>query len=189
MTDEKFIDYYEVLEVSPNANSGTLERMFRYLAQRYHPDNPETGDRLRFDAVLEAHNALKDPVERVQYDIRHKEHANRRYKLADAVNNGLGRDLEIQDKLLSVLYVKRRQNVRDPGIGDYELQLLLDCPPEHLEFHVWYLKEKGFVRRGENGMLTITAEGVDRANSEEYRATMQKLLTDRARGNSGAHDG
>ena len=41
----KFIDYYETLEISPNANSGTIERMFRYLAQRYHPDNKDTGDR------------------------------------------------------------------------------------------------------------------------------------------------
>ena len=29
-----FVDLYEILEISPNANSGTLERMFRYLAQR-----------------------------------------------------------------------------------------------------------------------------------------------------------
>ncbi|MGR9037200.1 MAG: DnaJ domain-containing protein, partial [Gammaproteobacteria bacterium] len=34
-----FVDYYEVLEISPNANSETIDRIFRYLAQRYHPDN------------------------------------------------------------------------------------------------------------------------------------------------------
>ena len=39
MEASKFIDYYELLEISPNANSGTIERMFRYFAQRYHPDN------------------------------------------------------------------------------------------------------------------------------------------------------
>nr|WP_246767912.1 DnaJ domain-containing protein [Bradyrhizobium sp. CCBAU 53340] len=33
---------YETLEISPNANSGTIERMFHYLAQRYHPDNRKT---------------------------------------------------------------------------------------------------------------------------------------------------
>ena len=37
-------DYYEILEVSPNANSETIERIFRYLAMRYHPDNRDTGD-------------------------------------------------------------------------------------------------------------------------------------------------
>ena len=62
MEPSKFIDYYEILEISPNANSGTIDRMFRYLAQRYHPDNQDTGDRLRFDAIVEAHDTLRDPV-------------------------------------------------------------------------------------------------------------------------------
>ena len=35
MEASEFIDYYEILEISPNANSGTVERMFRYLAQRF----------------------------------------------------------------------------------------------------------------------------------------------------------
>jgi curved DNA-binding protein CbpA len=32
MESTDFIDYYEILEISPNANSGTIERMFRHLA-------------------------------------------------------------------------------------------------------------------------------------------------------------
>ena len=54
MESSEFIDYYEILEISPNANSGTVERMFRYLAKRYHPDNQDTGDRLRFHLILDA---------------------------------------------------------------------------------------------------------------------------------------
>jgi hypothetical protein len=30
-----------------------------------------------------------------------------------------------------------------------------------MRFHVWYLKENGWLRRTENGMLAITASGVD----------------------------
>ena len=62
-------DYYETLEISPNANSETIERVFRYLAMRYHPDNQDTGDQLRFSQIMEAHDTLKDPVKRAQYDI------------------------------------------------------------------------------------------------------------------------
>ncbi len=76
MEASKFIDYYEILEISPNANSGTIERMFRYLAQRYHPDNPDTGDRPLFDAIMEAYDTLRDPIKRAQYDIEHKNHSN-----------------------------------------------------------------------------------------------------------------
>ena len=57
-----FTDHYEILEISPNANSETIERIFRYLASRYHPDNQDTGDLSRFSEIVEAHNTLKDPV-------------------------------------------------------------------------------------------------------------------------------
>jgi curved DNA-binding protein CbpA len=174
-----FNDYYEILEISPNANSETIERIFRHLAKRYHPDNQDTGDQLRFSGILEAYNALKDPVKRARYDIQHKNHLGFRTKLAEEASNtkGIERDVLIQDKLLSILYVQRRQNINDPGIGDMELERLSDCPREHLEFHLWYLKSKGWIGRQENGTLAITVEGVDRANSEQRRETTTKLLT------------
>jgi hypothetical protein len=43
-------------------------------------------------------------------------------------------DVATQDHLLSLLYVKRRQNINDPGIGDYDLERLSGCPREHLGF-------------------------------------------------------
>jgi curved DNA-binding protein CbpA len=170
-----FTDYYEILEISPSANSETIERIFRYLAQRYHPDNQDTGDLIRFGEVVEAHNTLRDPVKRAQYDIQHKRLSGSRWKLVEEAN-GIGRDAVIQDKLLSILYVKRRQNINEPGIGNHELELLSGCPREHLEFHLWYLKEKGWLGRLENGMLAITVEGVDRANSDHRRESTTKLL-------------
>jgi len=183
MEASTFTDYYEILEISPNANSETIDRIFRYLARRYHPDNQDTGDRLRFDEILQAHTALKDPIKRVEYDLRHKNHSGVRWKLAEEASDskGIKRDGDIQDKLLSILYVKRRQDTNEPGVGNVDLERLSGCPREHLEFHVWYLKEKGWIRRLENGLLAITVEGVDRANSEHHRGTTSKLLTDQNR--------
>ena len=85
-----FIDYYELLEISPNANSETIERIFRYFALRYHPDNQDTGDELRFSEILEAHNTLKDPVKRAQYDIEHRYHSDLRGELAEEASNPKG---------------------------------------------------------------------------------------------------
>ena len=56
MENLNFVDYYEILELSAKANAGTVERVFRHLATRYHPDNRETGNRAIFDLVIEAHN-------------------------------------------------------------------------------------------------------------------------------------
>ena len=176
-----FTDFYEILEISPNATSETIERMFRHLAMRYHPDNPSNGDRTRFDEVVEAHNTLKDPIKRVQYDIQQKNHLASRLELAEEASNtkGIGRDVVIQDKLLSILYVKRRQDMKEPGIGEYELERLSGCPREHLQFHLWYLKAKGWIAKMEDGMLAITAEGVDHVNSKHRRREdTTKLLTD-----------
>ena len=174
-----FTDYYELLEISPNANSETIERIFRYFAMRYHPDNQHTGDESRFSEIVEAHNTLKDPVKRAQYDIQHKYHSDLRSELAEEANNtkGIEWDVVIQDKLLSLLYVKRRKDINNPGLGDSELERLSGCPREHLEFHLWYLKAKGWIGRIENGMFAITVEGVDRANSKHLRETTTKLLT------------
>jgi curved DNA-binding protein CbpA len=179
MEASMFTDYYEILEISPNANSDTIERIFRHLAQRYHPDNQDTGDLSRFSEIVEAHDALKDPVKRAQYDIQHRDHSGSLWKLAEEASNtkGIERDVVIQYKLLSILYAKRRQDINDPGIGNHELELLSGCPREHLEFHLWYLKAKGWIGSLENGMLAITVEGVDRANSEQRRETTTKLLT------------
>jgi len=173
-----FTDYYEILEISPNANSETIERIFRHFALRYHPDNQETGDKFRFSELMEAYSTLKDPVKRAQYDIQYKNHAHSRWKLSEEASNAksIERDVVIQDKLLSILYVKRRQDINDPGMGDYELERLSGCPREHLEFHLWYLKAKGWIARLEDGMLAITVEGVDRTNSEPLREAT-KLLT------------
>ena len=176
-----FTDYYEVLEISPNANSDTIERVFRHLAMRYHPDNQATGDALRFSKILEAHGTLKDPVKRAQFDIQHKNHSGVLTNLVKEASNpnGIERDVVVQDKLLSIFYAKRRRNINDPGFGDVELERVSDCPPEHLEFHLWYLKAKGWIKRLENGTLALTVEGVDRAISEQRRETTTKLLTDK----------
>jgi curved DNA-binding protein CbpA len=173
-----FIDYYELFEISPNANSETIERIFRYFAMRYHPDNQDTGDEARFSELVEAHNTLKDPVKRAQYDIQYKYHLNIRRELTKEASNtkGIERDSVIQAKLLSLLYVKRRQDVNNPGIGDEELERMSGCPREHLEFQLWYLKAKGWIGRIENGKFAITVEGVDRTNSEHRRDTTIKLL-------------
>jgi curved DNA-binding protein CbpA len=173
-----FTDHYELLEISPNANSETIERIFRYLALRYHPDNQSTGNVDRFSEIVEAHNTLKDPVKRAQYDLQHKYHLTLRSELAaEAGNtNDLERDVFIQERILSLLYVKRRKDIRSPGMGNFELERLSGCPREHLEFHLWYLKSKGWIKL-EDGMFAITVEGVDRAKSEERRETNTKLLT------------
>jgi curved DNA-binding protein CbpA len=180
METSNFIDYYEILEISPNANSGTIERMFRYFAHRYHPDNKDTGDRVRFGVVLEARAELGDPAKRAKYDVQYKIHSDLHWNLAEKASNsnGIERDSDIQNKVLALLYARRRQDITDPGVGNLQLERLLGCPAEHLDFHFWYLKAKGWIAKTECGTLAITADGVDRVNIEHHAHAAKKLLTD-----------
>jgi curved DNA-binding protein len=62
-------DYYEVLGVSRDANADELQRAFRQLARRHHPDvNKDPSAEERFKEINEAYGVLSDPATRARYD-------------------------------------------------------------------------------------------------------------------------
>ena len=64
------LDYYEVLNVSRDADDTVLKSSYRKLAMQYHPDrnpnNPEAEE--KFKACSEAYQILSDPEKRAAYD-------------------------------------------------------------------------------------------------------------------------
>jgi curved DNA-binding protein CbpA len=179
--DTNFDDHYETLQVSPNADADTIDRVFRHLAKRYHPDNQETGDRERFDHLLAAHRVLSDPEQRTRYDLRYEEGRALQWGLAREAASGqvIEDDAIVRERLLSLLYVQRRRDVRNPSIGNIELERLLSLPEAHLEFHIWFLKEKKLVERTERG-FAITALGVEEAEQARSLLTRERLLPEQA---------
>jgi curved DNA-binding protein len=62
-------DYYEVLGVARDASADEIQRTFRTLARRYHPDvNRDPGAEERFKQINEAYQVLADPATRSRYD-------------------------------------------------------------------------------------------------------------------------
>jgi len=181
MEANSFVDYYKIMGVRPDVNPDDLNRRFHRLAKRYHPDNPQTGNRDRFDLLVEAHNLLKDTGKRSQYDVLYNQVVGpqQSFQTNGSGPDTVGQDVDIQDKLLSVFYSKRRHNIRDPGVPEMELERIFGCKIEALEFHLWYLKAKRWVERLENGMLSVTVEGIDHINSEHHRRKTTMLLMDR----------
>jgi curved DNA-binding protein CbpA len=163
MGDVEPANHYEVLQVSPRADQDTIQRVFRHLAKRYHPDNAESGDAVRFKQLLDSYQVLSSPEERARFDVRHAERAERTWRVFDqrtALDNVAG-DRRMRGALLSVLYTARRNDTDRPGLGEIELERMLGCPETHLKFHIWYLRENGLIKRTESGALAITAMGVD----------------------------
>ena len=165
MNDDFIADHYEDLQVSPNADQETIERVYRLLAKRYHPDNGCSGCVDKFDMVTKAYGVLSDPAKRAAFDARYEQIRNRRWKLAAAsrpsLNGNGNRDQEIRNAVLSVLYIERRNDPSAASIGLWQLEKILGWPEKILEFHTWYLKEKGWIQRTDSGGYAITVMGID----------------------------
>jgi len=166
-----FVDFYEVLQISPNADQDTVHRVYRLLAQRFHPDNQETGNGEIFRQLNEAYQELSDPPRRAAYDVRHREARRLTWKIFDQTNAVAGFETEKRKRqgVITLLYRKRLMSPDQPSITLREFEELLGVPKEHLEFSLWYLKEAQCVQRTDNGKYSITLKGVDLAEEMSER--------------------
>jgi curved DNA-binding protein CbpA len=170
MSEDRVIDYYEVLQISPNAELDTVQRVYRLLAQRFHPDNQTTGDSERFRLLTEAYGVLGDPEKRAEYDVHRPDRQQERSRLiSEAVRASTDIEAEqlLRLTLLELLYARRRTDPRTPGVFYGDLEDLLGCPREHIEFALWYLGQKKLIDRSDGSQLAITADGVDYLESND----------------------
>jgi curved DNA-binding protein len=108
---------------------------------------------------------LRDPLRRFEYDEANR-HLFRAPTGASGQIGGLDQatvanDALVHETILMHLYNLRRQSTDSIGAGEWQLLDLIGCSEKNLEFHTWYLKEKGFIRVTENGTWAITIAGVD----------------------------
>jgi curved DNA-binding protein len=75
-----------------------------------------------------------------------------------------------------MLYTARRHDAEKAGVGVYQIEKLLGVPEKHLEFHIWYLREKGWIQREESGGFAITASGVDVIMEKDIPLKRDRLL-------------
>jgi len=176
MPDETASDYYELLQVSSSADPDTIHRVYRFLAQRFHPDNKETGSESRFRAVHEAYTVLADPEQRARYDIVHHQRKQDRWRLVTTGSHAEN-DFELEHivrlTVLEALYTRRRMDPSSAAMFSGDLEGLIGRPREQMEFTIWYLNQKKYVTRDDNARLQITADGVEFLE-QNYRANLQR---------------
>lgn len=173
-------DYYEFLQISPKAEADTIHRVYRFLAGRLHPDNPETGDAEQFFLLKQAYDVLSDPDRRAKYDAARANEATREVPLSttidfmDSIEGELNRRLVV----LALLYIQRRSNPYKPEVSLLDMEKRMGFPRDYLEFTAWYLRNKGYITRADNSDFTLTADGVDFVESQRVNIpVLNKLLT------------
>ena len=174
------LDYYEILQISPNAEPETIHRIYRLLAQRLHPDNTATGNDARFRVLTEAYHVLSNPETRAQYDATHASLRNERWRLLSTTSdadNDFEAEQHIRLTVLDLLYARRRTELETPGISLMDLEELTGQPREHLEFTIWYLVQKKYVTRSDGSMMVIAADGVDYLEQSLASGTQRRRLS------------
>jgi DnaJ domain len=165
-------DYYQVLQVSRSADVDTIRRIFHVLAQRYHPDNRETGNQDKFRQVVDAHSVLSDPEKRAAHDVFLAGEDKVRYKIFDSLQSTEGVQAEVRKRqgILRLLYAKRLTDTQQPSMRGRDFVEMLACPLEHLEFALWMLREQRLIYRSDSNHFEITVQGVEafEADQKDY---------------------
>ena len=164
-------DYYEILQLSPNADTETIHRVYRLLAQRYHPDNASTGNSELFVQLTDAFQALSDPQRRAAYDARHSTQRQLRWKIFDQATVATGPEVEKRKRqgILGLLYAATVKDPERASMTVHAFEDMLGCPREHLEAALWFLKGKGYVQRTDGGRYTLTVHGFEEAEEHCVR--------------------
>jgi curved DNA-binding protein CbpA len=181
MPETEIPDYYELLEISPQATQETIHRVYRYMAARYHPDIAGTGNLEKFTQLTSAYRVLSDPNRKSQYDAQ-------RATRQPTIQNPMSITVDFMDQVegdrnrrlavLAILYYRRRMYPNSPEVSLTEIEQRMGFPRDYLDFTTWYLARKRYITRADNSDFTLTIEGVDFI--ETQRATvplLDKLLT------------
>src|ERR1700739_1891243 len=157
----KKMDYYEFLQISPHAEEETIHRVYRFLASRFHPDNPDSGDPDQFAILTRAYEVLSNPVRRARYDAMRQKEQSQCEPLSNSIDfmDHAAGEMNRRLALLAVLYYRRRTNPHAPEVTLAEVESRLGFPRDYLDFTTWYLQKKGYIARADNSDFTLTADG------------------------------
>lgn len=176
----KQVDYYEFLQISPNADHETIHRVYHFLATRFHPDNPESGDADKFNVLKNAYDVLSDPTRRAKYDLAREKEAPQFIPLSSAIDfmDQMEGELNRRLALMALLYYRRRTNPWAPAVPLAEVEKRMGFPRDYLDFTTWYLERKGYIKKADNSDFTLTAAGVDFVETQRTQIpVLNKLLT------------
>jgi curved DNA-binding protein CbpA len=167
-SSSKFQDHYALFGIDPKASSETIQAAYTKLAQKYHPNTPETGDKEKFDAINLAYEVLTDPDLRKGFDkIKGVDAQGGEPKFSGLqFFEALGRGTGLRSALLCLMYDRRRSRPFTPSLSMRHLENMLVATAEELNFALWYLKQRNLLINDDKSSLQITVDGMDRLEKD-----------------------
>ncbi|MGA3028326.1 MAG: J domain-containing protein [Bryobacteraceae bacterium] len=162
------INYYDLLQINPRAETEAVERVYRLLAARYQPGPEESGDPERLRLLKEAYETLSDPARRARYDaeLEQGQASPLSIFLGREFTDGIDAEAKIRVGVLCLLYSKRRANPDFAALSLLDMENLMSFPRERLLFAIWYLRAKRYILQDDRSSFIISAEGVDFLESQ-----------------------
>ena len=89
-------NYYEILEVDKNASEEVIEKAYKTLAKKYHPDLQNNNNQNKMQQINEAYEILSNDFKRREYDekIKRQSVSIEEYNRIIQENNRLKKDLK-----------------------------------------------------------------------------------------------
>lgn len=167
----KFQDHYVTLGVETNSDSETIQAAYSKLAQKYHPNNPEFGDKAKFDSINMAFEVLSDPTLRASFDkVKGVDHESGNPKFTGAeFFQALEDSASLRFSILCVLYDRRRIKSYKPSLSLRHLEGMMQVSADELNFALWYIKQRGFAVNDDKSSMAITVEGMDYLEKNQPR--------------------
>lgn len=96
---QRFIDYYEILQVHPKASQEVIQNSYRTLAKKFHPDiYPDKDTATKIMALInDAYSILADTQKRKQYDelyfIKNGSSVQKQHEASNSANDELSPEM------------------------------------------------------------------------------------------------
>jgi hypothetical protein len=170
-------DHHELLRAGVAGDADRLERIYRALAFRYHPDNRDSGDSEIFLRITETYRILSVSQPSPELEVA-------RPRSLDWQTGIRG----LKDKraaVLGLLCQRRMGDYRNAFVSASEIESFTGMAPDEVGFILWYLREKGAVTVCDNSPdFSISAAGVDLLESAHYEDVRGGAVSDGAVHNS-----
>jgi curved DNA-binding protein CbpA len=147
-------DHHELLRAGMAGDTERMDRVYRTLAFRYHPDNGDSGDAEIFLRISETYRILSSSKPRPEREIAKQDGTDWQAALSGLKGK--------RAAVLGLLCQRRIADYRNAFVSPSELETVTGIPPDELGFVLWYLREKGAVTGSDSSPdYSISARGVD----------------------------